>query len=68
VIATLTPRTMRDLGRCLIARAEAVEADDSRLKANRSLTPEGVERLAEILLAGSSPTCGFFARYRGTES
>ena len=32
--------------------------------ARRALTDEGVEKLADILLAGSSPTVGFLKRYR----
>lgn len=34
------------------------------VQARARLTPEGVERLAEIFLAGGRPTVGFFRRYR----
>ena len=67
-LARMDPATLRELGHALIARAEAAEEADPRRKARRSLTPEGVERLAEIYLAGSSPTCGFFKKYRRTVS
>ena len=64
----MDPTTMRDLGHALIARAEAAEEADPRRKAYRNLTPEGVERLAEILTVGDRPTIGFFLRNRRTES
>ena len=54
-------RTLRDLASALRARAEAKEAAD--LTARRSLSPAGVDRLAEILAAGDRPTIGFWHRY-----
>lgn len=56
----LEPGTLRAL-------AAAIEGQDSRRVARRQLTPEGVDRLAEILLAGSRPTVGFWRRYRVRE-
>jgi hypothetical protein len=53
----LTPKTLRDLAGAMEGRTAAAEA-------RRSLTPAGVDRLADILLAGSTPTVGFFIRYR----
>lgn len=67
LLVGMDPTTMRDLGHALIARAAAAE-EVGRRKAYRNLTPSGVERLAEILAAGSSPTCGFFTRYMRTKS
>ncbi len=40
------------------------ERQDPARLARRQLTPEGVERLAEILVRGDRPTVGFFRRYR----
>jgi hypothetical protein len=57
VIATLDPRTLRDL-------AAAIEYRTPEARARRSLTPEGIERLTEILLAGKTPTIGLIRRYR----
>lgn len=37
--------------------------EDPRVRARRSLTPEGVDRLAEIIASGSTPTIGFFRRW-----
>jgi hypothetical protein len=56
----LGPRTLRDLGHALIDRARAAEAAD---RAGRELTPEGVERLAEIIAGGSRPSLGFWLRH-----
>jgi len=38
--------------------------EDPLVKARQSLTPEGVDRLAEIIGGGSIPTVGFFRRFR----
>ncbi len=65
LLARMDPTTLRDLGHALIARAEAAEQADPRRKAYRNLTPEGIERLAEILASGSRPTVGFFLRLLG---
>jgi hypothetical protein len=63
---SLGPRTLRHLGHALLARAQAMErTDPDRFAADRrELTPEGVERLAEIVAAGSRPSLGFFLRHR----
>ena len=58
----LSPRALRDLGSALLERARAAEAVERR--AYRELTDEGVDRLAEILAAGSKPTLGFWRRNR----
>lgn len=55
-LTSLCPKTLRDL-------ASAIEYRLSRTRALHELTPEGVEKLADIYLAGSMPTVGFFARY-----
>jgi hypothetical protein len=62
----LSPRALRDLGRALIARAEAAEQayPEPFVTARRQLSPEGVERLIEIVSSGSTPTLGFWLRYR----
>jgi hypothetical protein len=62
VIPVLSAKTMRDLGHAVLARAQAAE-DAERLE-GPTLTDEGVEKLAEIVAAGSLPTLGFFRRYR----
>lgn len=56
-LARLSPSTLRDL-------AAAIEGRDPQRVARRELSDEGVERLADILLAGSEPTVGFWRRYR----
>jgi len=56
-IAHLSPETLRDL-------AAAIEWRSSAARARRALTDEGIERLADIYLAGSLPTVGFFLRHR----
>jgi hypothetical protein len=62
ISAQLSPRTLRHLGHALLARADAAEATDRSAVAR--LTPEGVDRLAEILTTGSRPTVGFWRRYQ----
>jgi hypothetical protein len=54
----LSPKVLRDL-------ASAIEARQGpdRLAAC-DLTDRGVEKLLEILASGSSPTIGFWKRYR----
>jgi hypothetical protein len=54
-VECLSPTTLREL-------ASLIERRDPALVARRQLSPEGLERLAEILLAGSSPTVGFWRR------
>lgn len=56
-LTSLSPKTLRDL-------AAAIEYRSPQAQARRELTPEGIELLADILLAGSQPTIGFFRRYR----
>ena len=56
-IAHLSPTTLRAL-------AAAIEARDPVLVARRSLSAEGIERLADLLLAGQTPTVGLFRKYR----
>jgi hypothetical protein len=56
-ITHLNPRTLRDL-------ADLIEARSPEAIARRSLTDEGVEKLADILLAGNRPTIGLFRKYR----
>lgn len=53
----LDPGHLRDL-------AAVIEWRSPAARARRELTPEGVERLAEILLAGDTPTLGFWKRHR----
>jgi len=57
----LGPRALRDLGHALIERARAADAADRA--GRRELTPEGVERLAEIIAGGSRPSLGFWLRH-----
>jgi hypothetical protein len=56
-LLTLNPSTLRDL-------AAAIEWRSPAAVARRRLTPEGIERLAEILLAGERPAIGLFRRYK----
>jgi hypothetical protein len=56
-LANLRPADLRHL-------AAAIEARSPEAKARRDLAPEGIERLADIYLSGSSPTVGFFKRFR----
>jgi Arc/MetJ family transcription regulator len=67
LLARMDPSTLRELGHALIARAMAAEEVDPRRKAYCNLTPEGVERFADILASGSRPTVGAFVRYRVRE-
>jgi hypothetical protein len=53
----LDPSTLRHLAAVIDAR------DPERVSRSR-LSAEGVDRLADILLAGSRPTVGFWLRYR----
>jgi hypothetical protein len=53
------PATLREL-------AAAIEARQH--DARRRLNPEGVERLAQMVLRKEKPTIGFFLRYRRTEA
>jgi hypothetical protein len=57
ILEHLAPRTLREL-------ASIIENRDPELVARRELSDDGVERLAEILLSGSTPTVGFWTRYR----
>lgn len=61
VLQYLNPSTLRDL-------AAAIEYGSPKAKARRELTPEGIEKLAAILVAGGTPTAGFFRRYRRLET
>jgi hypothetical protein len=65
--ANLGPRTLRDLGWALIARANAIEEADPDLfvRRRRELTPAGVERLAELVTARLRPSIGFWVRHSG---
>jgi len=58
VLEHLKPSTLRDLASAIEARLppERLAACD--------LTPEGVERLGEILASGGSPSIGLWRRYR----
>ena len=69
MIATVAPNlrdplVLRDLGDALKARARAIEATSPEMVARRELTPEGIEKLADIYLGGGKPTVGFWRRYR----
>ena len=55
-LTSLSPKTLRDL-------AAAIEWRSPQAKAWRELTPEGIEKLADIYLAGSRPTVGFWRRF-----
>jgi hypothetical protein len=57
----VSPATLREI-------AAIREAMDPELIARRQLTDEGVERWAEIRLAGAKPTVGFWRRYRATRA
>jgi len=46
-------------------QAALIDGRDWELRARRSLSPEGVDRLAEILLNCSCPTVGFWLRELG---
>jgi hypothetical protein len=57
----LSPRVLRDL-------AAAIEYRTPQARAIRKLTPEGIERLADILLQRGKPTVGFYRRYSRSEA
>lgn len=57
VAGVTDPSTLRHL-------ASVIEATSPEVVARRALTTEGVDRLADILLAGGKPTVGFWQRYR----
>lgn len=44
--------------------ADLMDDEDPKLLARRRLTDEGVEKLADILIAGKRPTIGLFRKYR----
>lgn len=58
ILRHLSPATLREL-------AAIKERSDPERIARQLLPPEGAERLAEILLSGSTPTVGFWRRWRG---
>jgi hypothetical protein len=60
VLEHLSPRTLRDLAAALEARTPAV-------RARGTLSTEGVDELADILIAGTTPTIGFYRRYSTAE-
>ncbi len=64
VLTDADPQLLRELGHVLIARADAVEERTPERVARLRLTDEGLERLADILIAGGQPTIGLFRRYR----
>ena len=57
VLSDLHPATLHAL-------AAAIQARDPELVARRQLTDEGLERLADLLIAGDRPTIGFWRKYR----
>ena len=61
ISAQLDPKSLRDLGVALIARAQA--AEETNRTSDLELLEDGVERLAEILCRGGRPTIGFWVRY-----
>jgi len=61
VLTALSPRTLRELGHALIARAAA--AEEAVRPEAITLDPEGVERLAAILARGDRPSVGLFRRH-----
>jgi hypothetical protein len=61
VIGTLSPRILREV-------ASAMEDRSPEMVARARLTPDGVVRLADILLAGSKPTVGFWRRFRSVDA
>lgn len=61
LIDSLDPRAARNLGHALIERARYAEAAE-RLT-GLTLTSEGVDRLAELVMAGKTPSLGFWRRY-----
>ena len=56
VLEHLSPRTLRDL-------ASAIEARTPAVQARRDLSAAGVDEPADILIAGTAPTIGFYRRY-----
>jgi hypothetical protein len=61
VLEHLSPETLRDLAGAITARRPSTIA-------RRRLTPEGVDKLADMLIAGKKPTIGFFGRNWRTET
>jgi hypothetical protein len=57
ILQYLNPSTLRDL-------AAAIDYGSPKAKARRELTPDGIERLAALLVCGGTPTVGFFLRHK----
>ena len=57
----LRPKTLRDL-------AAAIEARSPEATARRVLSDEGIDRLADLLIDGQTPTIGLFRKYRKEEA
>ena len=57
--ANLDAHTLRDLSAVLKARADVLELTEPEMVARRGLTPEGLDKLADLYLSGGWPTCGF---------
>ncbi|HXN62316.1 MAG TPA: hypothetical protein VN886_17865, partial [Acidimicrobiales bacterium] len=57
IVDQLDAKTLREL-------AAVRDRQDPARIARSQLTPEGVDRLAEILVKGDKPTLGFWRRYR----
>jgi hypothetical protein len=60
LLTAVDASTLREL-------ADLKERQDPRRRAIHKLSPEGLDRLAEILLAGSQPTIGFWRRWGLTD-
>jgi len=56
ILRELDPRALRDL-------AAAIEAQSPEARARARLTDEGRTELADILLRGDRPTCGWWRRH-----
>ena len=57
VLTRLDPAILREL-------AAVIEYRSPEATARRELSLEGIERLADILMSGSTPTVGFWRKYR----
>lgn len=58
-----SPEVLRDLAGVLRARAEDIEARGPRRRAVARLSPESLDELADMLLAGDRPTVGWWVRH-----
>lgn len=63
LLTHLDATNLRDLGAVLTARAAVLEAQDPGRRVVARLSPEAVEELADMLIAGRTPALGAWRRW-----